>query len=74
MDGQKTVEDYLIDMINAKYARRIMSQLVTEHERKFMELGKDPDHREYEWMVKRALEIHRAMNVGGTNAVEEAKD
>lgn len=74
MNGKKSVEDYLMDMINARYAKRVMSQLNTEHERDFMDLGKDPDHKEYEWMVKRALEIHRAMNVKDGEDAEKAKD
>jgi succinate dehydrogenase flavin-adding protein (antitoxin of CptAB toxin-antitoxin module) len=74
MDGKKSIEDYILDMINQRYAKRVFSQLATEHERNFVDLGKDPDHKEYEWMVKRALEIHRALNIGGTDAVKETKD
>lgn len=66
MNGKKSIEDYLIDLINQKYAKRVFSQLATEHEKKYLEMGADPDYREYEWMVARALEIHKALNLKGT--------
>lgn len=62
MADNKTVEDYLIDIIRQKYAKRVLSQLNTEYERMFIDAGKDPDIGEYNWMVKRVMEIHREMN------------
>lgn len=59
----KSVEDYLLDLINQRYAKRVFSILATEHEKRFLDLGKDPDYREYEWMRKRALEIHQQINL-----------
>lgn len=60
---RKSIEDYLIDLINQKYAKRVFSMLTTEHEKKFLDLGENPNYREYEWMIQRALEIHRQLNV-----------
>jgi hypothetical protein len=74
MNGKKTIEDYLIDLINQKYAKRVFSQLVTEHEKKYLELGQDPDYREYDWMVNRALEIHKALNLKDNGNAKETKD
>lgn len=59
---KRSIEDYLIDMINQRYAKRVFAKLATEHERQFMNLGKDPNYREYEWMINRALEIHKRLN------------
>jgi len=62
MDGKKSIEDYLMDMINQRYAKRVFAKVATEHEKQFKDLGKDPSYREYEWMVNRALEIHKQLN------------
>jgi hypothetical protein len=62
MEKVKSIEDFLLEKINAKYAQRIFQQLNTEHGKKYVDLGKDPDYREYEWMVKRAMEIHKQLN------------
>ena len=71
----KSIEDYLIDMINQKYAKRVFSQLATDHEREFLLAGRDPDAKEYEWMVTRALEIHRNLNVNeGKEDAEETEN
>ena len=55
-----SVEDYLIDRINQKYAGRIFQKLNTEWEKLGMQ-GAEPGVTEYEHMVKRALEIHRQL-------------
>lgn len=62
MKGEN-IEDYLVDMINQKYAKRVMQKMNTEWEKLTLERGSDPGGKEYEWMVKRALDIHRGMNV-----------
>ena len=52
-----SVEDYLVDKINQKYAARIFRKLNTEWEQAIDEgtlLGKT----EYEWVMNRAMEIH----------------
>lgn len=61
--ADKGIEDYLLDMINQRYAKRVFQIMATEHEQQFLDLGKNPDYREYEWMKRRALEIHRATNL-----------
>ena len=53
----KTIEDYLLDLINQKFAKRVFSVLATEHERLFLDKGKDPEGGEYKWMRQRALEL-----------------
>ena len=73
----KTVEDYLIDIVRQKYAKRVLSQLNTEYERLFIDAGKDPDIGEYNWMVKRVLEINRELNKpekAGEEHAEKAAD
>ena len=61
----KSVEDYLIEKLNAKYAQRVFQKINTEWERLTMEAGSEPNIKEYDWMVKRAIEIHRKMNKEG---------
>ena len=70
----KSIEDYLEDMINQKYAKRVFQIMNTEHERIFLDLGKNPDYREYEWMKKRALEIHRETNTAPGSGENNEKD
>lgn len=74
MNGKKSIEDYLMDMINQRYAKRVFAQLATEHEKNYMDMGLNPDHKEYEWMVKRALEIHKALNLKDNEDAKEAAD
>lgn len=74
MDRVKSIEDYLMDMINQRYARRVFSKLATEHEKNFMDLGKNPDYKEYEWMVARAMEIHRTLNMKDGKNEQEKQD
>ena len=70
----KGVEEYLIELINQKYAKRVFSQMNTEHERAFLLAGSEPSAKEYEWMVKRAMEIHRSLNTSkGEDDAEEAE-
>lgn len=57
--GPQSVEDFLIEKLNAKYAQRIFQKLNTEWERLIIEGKTEPGYKEYEWMVKRALELHR---------------
>ena len=66
-----SIEDYLIDSLNKKYAGRIFRKVNTEWEKQ-ME-GKDPNIAEYEWMVKRALELHNKINVSNPEKQEEKK-
>jgi hypothetical protein len=61
----KSVEDYLIEKLNAKYAQRVFQKINTEYEKLTMEMGSEPNIKEYDWMVNRALEIHREMNKEG---------
>ena len=74
-----SVEDYLIDRINQKYAGRIFQKLNTEWEKLGMQ-GNEPGVTEYEHMVKRALEIHRQLTTnvpdkkGDERNDEETKD
>lgn len=75
MAKAKSIEEYLIDLINQKYAKRVFQQMNTDFERLTLERGSDPSAKEYEWMVNRALEIHRQLNVGETdeeNAANQA--
>ena len=55
-----SVEDYLIDRINQKYAGRIFQKLNTEWEKIGMQ-GGTPGVTEYEHMLARALELHRRL-------------
>lgn len=71
---QSAVEEYLVDLINAKYAKRIFQQVNTEHERLFLMAGKPPDQKEYEWMIQRALELHRTQNLSEESDEEETTD
>ena len=73
---RNSIEEYLVDLINQRYAKRVFSQVATEHERQFEDLGKQPNYKEYEWMVNRAMEIHREQNIteGEDNAGEKAED
>ena len=73
---RNNIEEYLIDLINQKYAKRVFSQVATEHETQFLDLGKTPNRKEYEWMVARAIAIHREMNIteGEDDAGEKAED
>lgn len=63
MKAVGTVEDYLIDLVNQKYAKRVFQKMNTEWEKLTIAHGSEPDVTEYDWMVKRALEIHRSLNV-----------
>lgn len=74
MAEMRTVEDYLIDIIRQKYAKRVLSKLNTEYERLFIDAGKAPDIGEYNWMVKRVLEINREMNKPEVAGEEHAKE
>lgn len=73
-----SVEDYLIDMVNAKYARRVMQKMNTEYERLTIERGSEPGVKEYEWMLKKAMDIHKQLNLSpdlaGDSDAEKAKD
>jgi hypothetical protein len=69
--GKMSVEDYLIDLINQKYARRVFQKMNTEWEKLTMEHGSEPGLKEYDWMKKRALEIHNQLNV---TPAEEGKN
>lgn len=71
MKKATSIEEYLIDYINQKYAKRVMQQLNTEFERRTLQYGSDPSAKEYEWMVDRALEIHRNLN---KSPVEDADE
>ena len=66
-----SIEDYLIDSLNKKYAGRIFRKVNTEFEKQ-ME-GRDPSKTEYEWMVARALELHNQINKGNPEKQEEVK-
>lgn len=55
-----TVEDYLIDKINQKYAARLFRRLNTEWEQRIDE-GGDFGKTEYEWVMDRAMEIHHQL-------------
>lgn len=63
MKAVTSIEDYLLDMINQKYAKRVMQKMNTEWEKLTIEKGSEPNVTEYDWMVKRAMEIHRSLNV-----------
>ena len=70
------IEKYLVDMIDQKYARRIFQKMNTEWERLTLEHGSEPSMKEYEWMVRKALSIHRDVNLtkGLDDGTEEAED
>jgi len=68
-----SVEDYLIDRINQKYAGRIFQKLNTEWEKLGMQ-GAEPGVTEYEHMVKRALEIHRQLTTVPDEKGDEQDD
>jgi len=72
----KSVEAFLIEKLNAKYAMRIFQKINTEWENLVIRGQAEPGVTEYEWMVKRALEIHRGI-IGGDKEVtgeEKAED
>ena len=73
-----SVEDYLVDYINQKYAKRVMQKMNTEYERLTLEHGSEPGKKEYEWMIDKALAIHRQLNLSadlkGDKNAEKAKD
>jgi len=52
-----SVEDYLVDKINQKYAARIFRKLNTEWEQ-LIDNGTQLGKTEYEWVMDRAMEIH----------------
>ena len=52
-----SVEDYLVDKINQKYAARIFRKLNTEWEQ-LIDEGTQLGKTEYEWVMDRAMEIH----------------
>jgi len=64
---RKGVEDYLMDYLNAKYAKRIFQVLNTEYEGVMIERGDNLWKGEYEWMVNRALELYRGFKEEKTN-------
>ena len=70
---RKGVEDYLMDYLNAKYAKRIFQVLNTEYEGVMIERGDNLWKGEYEWMVNRALELYRGFKEEKENE-EKAKD
>ena len=65
----QSIEDFVEEWINRKYASRIIKRLNTEHENLITQKGGPPDHTEYEWMRKRWREIH-----GGPEFAQGAKD
>jgi len=69
-----SIEDYIVDSLNQKYAKRVIQKMNTEYEKLTMEHGSEPNVKEYEWMVKRAMEIHRDMNVTPELEEKNAKE
>jgi hypothetical protein len=68
-----SIEEYLVDRINKKYAERVFRKVNTEWERLLME-GSEPGKTEYEWMLKRAMEIHRQLNTPVPEKQEETEN
>ena len=66
----KTVEDFLVEKLNAKYAQRIFQKINTEWERLIMQGKTEPGRSEYEWMVKRAMELHKE-ELGKPEGIDE---
>jgi hypothetical protein len=60
----RTIEDFLEEWINKKYATRVIQRLNTEHERRVMQSGGDPTREEYEWMRDRARELLAGVTQG----------
>ena len=68
-----SIEEYLVDRINKKYAERVFRKVNTEWEKILME-GSEPGKTEYDWMVKRAMEIHRQLNTPVPEKQEDEKE
>lgn len=67
---RNSIENYILDWIDKKYAGRIISNLNTEWEN-MITTGRDPGKDEYEYMVRRALEIHRGEKKHGEEKTED---
>lgn len=59
----KNIQDFIVEWINGKFAKRVISALNTEHESKFIDTGKPPDIGEYNWMIKRMGELMAEMKL-----------
>jgi hypothetical protein len=71
----KSIHDFLMEWINGKFSKRVISALNTEHERDFIDKGKEPDIGEYNWMVQRMHEILKEMKMPeGADNAEKAAD
>lgn len=73
-DSPRSVESFLIEMVNQKYAKRVFQKMNTEWEALTIEHGSEPGIKEYEWMLGKALAIHRELNVEGDGDAKEAAD
>ncbi len=70
----KSVLDYMTEGINARFARRLMSTIRTEHERFYEEKGIEPSIGEYNWLVKRMHELMDEAKISGEGDAKKAAD
>ncbi len=59
----KSIHDFLMEWINGKFAKRVISALNTEHESRFIDKGAEPEIGEYNWMVARMGELLKEMKM-----------
>jgi len=71
----KSVEDFLLERLNAKYAGRIFGKINTEFERLVTEGKTEPGPKEYQWMLDRVRAIHKDFfKEKEVSGAEETKD
>ncbi len=68
MAGYTQIERKLIDWVDAKYAKRIIGIANTEWELKLVECP--PGVSEYQYMHDRILAIHREINMGKGDKID----
>jgi hypothetical protein len=69
----KSIHDFLMDWINGKFSKRVISALNTEHESKFIDKGVEPEIGEYNWMVVRMHELLKEMKMPGEGVSDAEK-
>ena len=75
MAGLTSIEKYLVEWVDRKYANQVVSQMNTEWEQRVDEHGAiAPETNEYQYMRARILEIHRSANKGEAPDEAEAED
>lgn len=74
MRNVKSVEEFLIEKLNAKYASRIFSKINTEFEDRITKGLTEPGPEEYEWMVSRVRAVHKDFMKDAEKEKPDAKE